>query len=99
MNIMMEKIPAINKTMIQNKAKDAWTVLTETEMELKLKLNVTPLGVIAFAAGVGATVCVIHALHKADIKRALRKQKEAFEAEVAAAVAEAVVEEPVVEAE
>lgn len=86
---MMEKIPAINKTAIQNKAKDAWKVLTETEMELKLKINVTPLGVIAFAAGIGATVCAIRAFHKADVKRALRKQEQAFKAEVEAMAAEA----------
>ena len=82
---MMEMIPAINKTAIQNKAKDAWKVLTETEMELKLKLNVTPLGVIAFAAGVGVTVCAIRAFHKADVKRALRKQAKEFKAEAEAA--------------
>jgi hypothetical protein len=75
--------------MLQDKAMDAWKALTETEMELKMKLNVTPLGLIAFAAGVGATICVIRTVHKMEVKRALRKQAKSLKAEAEAKLAEA----------
>jgi hypothetical protein len=58
-------------------------------MELKMKLNVTPLGLIAFAAGVGATICVIRTVHKMEVKRALRKQAKSLKAEAEAKLAEA----------
>ena len=86
---MMDLTPAINKKMIKEKAMGAWKALTETELELKLNLTVTPLGVIAFAAGVGATVCVIRAMHKMEIKRALRNQAKTLKAEAEAMIAEA----------
>jgi hypothetical protein len=86
---MMEITPAIDKKMLQDKAMDAWKALTETEMELKMKLNVTPLGLIAFAAGVGATICVIRTVHKMEVKRALRKQAKSLKAEAEAKLAEA----------
>jgi hypothetical protein len=86
---MMEITPAIDKKILQDKAMDAWKALTETEMELKMKLNVTPLGLIAFAAGVGATICVIRTVHKMEVKRALRKQAKSLKAEAEAKLAEA----------
>ncbi len=84
----MEK-PVINKQMIKEKAKDTWKVMTETEMEMNLKFTVTPLGVIAVAAGIAATAGVIHCVHKRDIKRALRKQAKTLKAETKVKVAEA----------
>ncbi len=84
----MEK-PVINKEIVKDKAKDVWKVLTETEMEMNMKFTVTPLGVIAFAAGIAATAGVIHCVHKRDIKRALRKQAKTLKAETKVKVAEA----------
>ena len=82
--VLTEKADVITK-----KAKGVWKSLTENEMEIKLNLTVTPLGIIAAAAGVGATICAVRALHKMEIKRALNKQAKQFEA-AAAAKAEAV---------
>ena len=53
-----------------------------------LELTITPLGLIAFAAGVGATVCAVRCLHKMEVKRALRKQAKALKAENKAKIAE-----------
>jgi uncharacterized membrane protein YcjF (UPF0283 family) len=81
------KKPAINKQEITKKAKAAWTALTENEIEVKF--TITPLGVIAVAAGVGASVCAIRALHKLEIKNALKKQALAIEQALAQADADA----------
>lgn len=84
----MEITPVIDKKMLESKAKDAWKVLTENEVEMNMKLTITPLGLIAFAAGVGATVCAIRCLHKMEVKRALRKQAKTLKAENKAKIAE-----------
>lgn len=84
----MKITPAIDKQMITDKAKDAWKALTENEMEMNMKLTITPLGLIAFAAGVGATVCAIRCVHKMEVKRALRKQAKSLKAESKARIAE-----------
>ena len=87
----MEKL-AMKKEELTNKAKGLWKTLTENEMEIKLKLTVTPLGIIAAAAGVGATICAIGALHKMSVKCALKKQAKQFAAAAAESKAETEVE-------
>ncbi len=84
---MFEVTPMPNTNAIKSKAQDAWKAITETEMEMNMKLTVTPLGLIAFAAGVGAAVCAIRCIHKMDVKRALKKQAKAFKAETKAKLA------------
>ncbi len=83
---MMEMTPKFNKEVLTSKAQDAWKALTETEMQMNMKFTVTPLGLIAFAAGVGATVCVVKCVHKMEVKRALRKQAKTLKAETKAKI-------------
>ncbi len=83
----MECKNLIKKEELKAKAKGVWKSLTEDEIEIKL--TVTPLGIIAAAAGVGATICAIRALHKMDVKRALKKQAQQFAAADVVEVAEA----------
>ncbi len=85
----MEITKAIDKQQVKSKAKDMWKVLTETEMEMNMRFTVTPLGLITFAAGIGAAACAVHLVHKRNIKRALRKQAKTLKAETKVKVAEA----------
>ena len=77
-------LPKIDKSCIQNKAKQVWSKLNEDNIEINVKPSVA--GIILFTIGVGLAVGISECISQMEIKKALRKQKKEFEKEKAAEI-------------
>ena len=77
-------LPKIDKSCIQNKAKQVWSKLNEDNIEINVKTSVA--GIILFTLGVGLAVGISECISQMEIKKALRKQKKEFEKEKAAEI-------------
>ena len=77
-------LPKIDKSCIQNKAKQVWSKLNEDNIEINVKTSVA--GIILFTIGVGLAVGISECISQMEIKKALRKQNKEFEKEKAAEI-------------
>ena len=72
----MEKFPKFDGSAIKNKAKEIWNTLNSDNIEVTL--TTSPMGLLFFALGIGASLGLSRCFTKAEVKNALRKQKKAL---------------------
>ena len=61
------------KVKAKEKAKEIWDALNEENIEINIKTSA--LGIVIFAVGVGIVIGISEYVSKAELKKALRKQK------------------------
>ncbi len=86
MEFMSKNLP--DAKCMESKAKQVWKKLNEDNIEIKI--TTSAMGLMLFAAGIGAAVCISKCISQMETKKALRKQKKALrkEAKITAESAE-----------
>ena len=76
MENICKKFPKFDTAAIKNKAKETWNTLNSNNIEVTL--TTSAMGLLFFALGIGASLCLSRCITKAELKAALRKQKKAL---------------------
>ena len=71
-----KKFPKFDGAAIKNKAKEIWDTLNSDNIEVTL--NTSAMGLLLFALGIGLSLGLSRCMTKAEMKAALRKQKQAL---------------------